>query len=81
MPWDLEGDMKNCMFEGRYLVYNGWIQDYAPSGNEGAEAVDFSNEKYVAQMEGTPDCEEEDAAAVSPLLHKLGMRAALALME
>lgn len=73
MPWESEAFIRNELFEERYLHYNDWDEYYGVQWGDIEESdIDFENQEWVAGMEKTPECDEQDQAALKALLSKMG---------
>lgn len=70
MPWESEMDIKNDMFDARYVVYNDWVETYNVHWDD--ESEDGNNpwidREWDSEMEASPDCKEEDMRAFRLLL-------------
>lgn len=76
MPWEAERDLKNQLFEERYIVYNDFGDEYlvhwALADEEVLDKAIWTTEE-LARFEKHPECAEEDEAALRNLLAKLGV--------
>jgi hypothetical protein len=86
IPWRSERDMKNEMFERRYVIWSNWTERYrldwtipVPVVDEdGYEVEDIYSWTYdeepdiVPQMDERPGCDEEDWVAFRALQRKVG---------
>lgn len=78
MQWGAERDLRNELFEERYLVYNDWDEIYSAHWKDRNSFTNVLDEKIwsdleLARFEKYPQCTEDDERALRKLLGKLGM--------
>lgn len=74
MPWEAEEGLKNEIFDGRYVHWDDWLEEYntiwdKSQTDENGDMV--WKEEWRARMNPPPDCREEDEAALRSLLSKV----------
>lgn len=64
MPWEDEHNIKNSLFQERYVVWNDWEEEYQPTW----ETTNQRFRQSSTRMERYPDVGKEDEEALQALL-------------